>query len=627
VLHDVDTWNDLRLFPLSGDSAHCLLSIVDRTQTFLGRAMLASKLVQPKTDSTVLMQQQEIIKYLHANNNLYQQLRTQLNVFAKNEGMLLSFYGNDPFKQTSKRHYYNFPGVVKRFNASLNNSVAALSIKSFLEHLKRGIWCTSTSVAAVVLPTYGIAQLCTTQQPSDLNKMMRDIATPHTFDSAEKIALFDNIQHAAYAQEHPSLLTKLAGELKGSGGPALALASMLSNSNTVRGIASIIAGAYCALSAKEDYEWARDCIFLETCLQEKLIAVAQCVDALQELENVLTKHPAFTRHLQRIHALHQFLHTKHAEHKRLLTLLDSSTFKGKASPFSCAGRILLTFALMHQLEHIWHDVLVAIGELDSYVSMATLIQESTTLKNNYCFVEFTTSDTPSLEMVDFWNPFLDPRTAITNSLSFGKKTSCGKSNIIVTGPNAGGKSTILRATGINVLLAQTFGIAAAHKMVMTPFHVIATYFNVADDITAGKSKFMAEALRALEMVKKVQKMASNQFACILADELFTGASPREEEAAAFSVAKHIGSFNNVLSIIATHFPMLTQLAYITDNFMNYKVSVTVHKNGFIQYPFLLEPGIAHQHIALDVLNAQGCQSSILDEARAIIAQQDLEKKD
>ena len=104
---------------------------------------------------------------------------------------------------------------------------------------------------------------------------------------------------------------------------------------------------------------------------------------------------------------------------------------------------------------------------------------------------------------------------------------------------------------------------------------------------------------------------------IAIDEMFNGTSTKEAKAAAFSVAKHLGSFSNCMSVIATHFPLLTTLENDTDSFTNYKVSVTKTENG-LNYPYKLSLGISDQHIALDILRQEGFSSSILVDAQKLL---------
>lgn len=583
VLDDQMTWQDLQLFCGQPDApATTLLHHINHTSTELGRAMLACMLVQPSTDHELLKRRQQTIELLATNQELYDQLKLVLKAFSLIEPLFLSFWTKDQLRHASERHYYSFPDQVQKLTNFLNNNALALDIKSVLEHAKRILWCGSTSIAAGVLPTYGTLQMA---------------------------------QATHYA---PTLLEKAAKELKGSGGPTLALITMIADNNMVRGFAGLIAGAYCALTAKEDFEWARDHIILDMCLQEKMMAVSAGLKSLTVINEHLKLHPQIRATLRYADGLEDvLLHkaTRMPNFKHLIWLLKTSTLHGAPSAFSRTGRVLIAYSLMHELKYEWAPALAALAELDAYMSMATLYREYREQPCHYTLVDFVAADKPAIAMHDFWNPFIPAQKAVTNTLVVG---GYKRPNIIITGPNAGGKSTLLRAIGSNILLAQTFGIAAASQMSITPFDTIATYFNITDDIAAGKSMFKAEAMRAHYLIKKVEQAKEHGFSFVIADELFKGSSPREEEAAAYSVANYLGTFDTGIAIIATHFPLLTLLAQHTTTFDNYCVSVAIEPDGSLNYPFKLTPGVSDQHIALDVLREQGFVSSILDQAKKIV---------
>ena len=188
-------------------------------------------------------------------------------------------------------------------------------------------------------------------------------------------------------------------------------------------------------------------------------------------------------------------------------------------------------------------------------------------------------------------------------------------NGVLTGPNEGGKSTMLKALTLCLQLAQTTGIAPAAAMTFTPFHSIDTYLNITDDIGAGNSLFKAEVLRTQQLIDRVATATPGQFNF---DEIFNGTSPVEGTAAAYSVAKHLGQFPNSMCMVPTHFPLLTQLETETTTFCNYKVSVNQFRDGSIGYPYKLEHGISNQHVALDILRNQGFDSNLVEEARSIV---------
>ena len=104
------------------------------------------------------------------------------------------------------------------------------------------------------------------------------------------------------------------------------------------------------------------------------------------------------------------------------------------------------------------------------------------------------------------------------------------------------------------------------------------------------------------------------------DEMFSGTSPKEGEAASYAVAKNLAQNSNSILLLASHFPMLKELETKTGMFKNYQVRVTEYADGSFSYPFKLEEGAADQNVAIKILQTQGFDSSILNDANAILAQ-------
>lgn len=575
---DVTTWQDLELLCGKVDHSIYLGSLIDRTETEIGKAMLFYLLSNIITDIPTLINRQKIIQELISNEILFKQLNQTLKQLKKSENIMFSFYfRNDPLKNVSHRNYFNLP-----LANILDNSSLALEIRNIFSHGLRITNIIASVLATIVLPICGIAQLSKTTIPESI--------------------------------------TNRGKQLKGSGGPFFSLLSALSEHHIFQGIIATASGIYCGLSLKEEAEWERDNILLETILQKKLMYVASYFKNAQKIEHIINTNPVLVSHLSEQHALSTFFNKmpqKLARLKKIFMLLASKTFKGKPSIFSRRGNILVAYKLLHELKEYIVPIFQAIGEIDAYISMAKLYKEFENKRVKFCFAQYKVDTKPSVEIEQFWNPFIDVNHVVPSSIIMGGTGSI-PNNIIVTGPNAGGKSTILKSVVICVTLAQSFGIVPAKGIVITPFAKIATHLNIVDDIASGNSLFKAEVVRAHELLNMVQNLLPGEFCFVLMDEIFNGTSPAEGQAAAFSVAKHLGSYPHAMTMIATHYQILTTLEKETKQFMNYKVSVTCHSDGTISYPFTLERGISDQHIAIDILRLEGFSSTILDTAYALI---------
>ncbi|WP_419241611.1 MutS-related protein [Cardinium endosymbiont of Nabis limbatus] len=302
--------------------------------------------------------------------------------------------------------------------------------------------------------------------------------------------------------------------------------------------------------------------------------------------------------------------------------LEELPFRSWSYLWGHAGKLLASYKLFLAHKAVFHDAMYALGELDAFLSIVTLMEETAAINglHTYTFTKFLSSNThtkPRLALVEMWNPMLTPTTAIGNDVTMDQETQ----NIILTGPNAGGKSTFLTGVTTAVVLSQTFGIAPAKSCEMTPFSKINAYIYTTDDIVAGKSLFMAEVDRFQSHLELLKGLKEEAFSFTIFDEPFTGTNPAEGAAAEYSVLNYIAKYSNALNIVATHYPivMLLEEREPKKGFKNYKVYIkSMGKDGKIHYTYKVVPGASHQTIAIDILSEQGYATEMLEQARDIL---------
>jgi hypothetical protein len=128
------------------------------------------------------------------------------------------------------------------------------------------------------------------------------------------------------------------------------------------------------------------------------------------------------------------------------------------------------------------------------------------------------------------------------------KNSYTLNNMVVTGPNASGKTTFLKMTLINVLLSQQFGCGFYKSATIRPYDTFACYVNIPD--TCGRdSLFQAEARRCKEIIEADK---SKRTLCIF-DELFSGTNPEEAIATGSSMLRYLLKYDTFDFLLTTHF--------------------------------------------------------------------------
>ncbi len=291
--------------------------------------------------------------------------------------------------------------------------------------------------------------------------------------------------------------------------------------------------------------------------------------------------------------------------KHLIAELNSSSFQGEASYLlSKQGKILATHHLLNRIKGELIPYLEAFGDIDAHLAIFTLYQE---FKNHprvtFCLPEYVESQKPTLEAQGFWHPLINPDFVVSNNLVMGQH---GAANLIITGPNAGGKTTSLMSLVINIIFAQSFGIAPSTSLTITPFAKIHSYLDITTSLQEGLSLFAAEVDRSKKLKQSILSCTPGQKTFTIIDELFSGTAPDVASNVGFQFASQLGDMKHSMSIITTHFPRLIDLEKETKNFANYKVAdATFGENGKVIYPFKLVKGASTQNIAQHMLEQEG----------------------
>ncbi len=196
---------------------------------------------------------------------------------------------------------------------------------------------------------------------------------------------------------------------------------------------------------------------------------------------------------------------------------------------------------------------------------------------------------------------------VANDLSLEK-------NLIITGPNASGKTTQLKTTAINIIFTQQFGVGFYQACDLAPYTHIHSYLNIPD--TSGRdSLFQAEARRCKEIIDVIDAdTASSGYRhfCIF-DELFSGTNAEEATSASYGFLKYLQKHENVDFILTTHFVKLCKKVKKSEGLRiaNYKMDATLGTNNDIQFSYKLVKGISKIKAARLILIQMGFPDEIV----------------
>jgi hypothetical protein len=287
--------------------------------------------------------------------------------------------------------------------------------------------------------------------------------------------------------------------------------------------------------------------------------------------------------------------------ERLMRLADS-----RASSLHLPLQ-LLTLSDLHVLPalerwqvrhgHSIRDWLRAIGEVEALSALAVLAYDHP----GWAFAEIDGSaDRISAEQLG--HPLIGESARVENDVSVGPAGTF----LLITGSNMSGKSTLLRAIGVNVVLAQAGAPVCARKLRL-PSANLATSIRVQDSLARGVSYFMAELERLKSIVDAAAAPEQGRVPVYLLDELLHGTNSGERRVAARLVIRRLVD-SGALGAVTTHdldlagtsdLAALTQAVHFREHFRE-SGNETV-----MEFDYILRPGPAPTTNALKLVELVG----------------------
>lgn len=301
----------------------------------------------------------------------------------------------------------------------------------------------------------------------------------------------------------------------------------------------------------------------------------------------------------------------------LIESLATNTFaKGMTFPVWSA-RVKRVSIQLYELRERFVGALEALGEVDAWHGVAMLYREHNANVNRFSLPEYGSFSVPSLTIAGVWDPYISSDKAIANDVVLGGFNRAR--HMIITGPNAGGKSTYMRAIMATAYLGQTIGIVPAVQAQLSPFEYIGIIANVGDDPAAAKSLFRAEVDQVRDMIDQVEKLGKGGYALVMADELYRGTSPMYSADIALATAEYVATVTNGVWLIATHCNELATAEQTTNGlFCNRHVDLKRSPDGsFDRFTFKILPGATTESTAFDILLQRNFDVAVVQRARAI----------
>lgn len=187
-----------------------------------------------------------------------------------------------------------------------------------------------------------------------------------------------------------------------------------------------------------------------------------------------------------------------------------------------------------------------------------------------------------------------------------------KKNIILTGPNASGKTTVLKSALINVIFTQQMGCGFYESAVIRPFDYIHCYLNIPD--TSGRdSLFQAEARRCKEILDYIRDKENTHFCAF--DELYSGTNPADAVMSSLAFMEFLLKRKNVTCILTTHFIEVCKNLESNQMVENYHMlTANKQESTDFSYTYKLKKGISELRGGLKILSDMNYPKEIMDKA-------------
>jgi DNA mismatch repair protein MutS len=190
----------------------------------------------------------------------------------------------------------------------------------------------------------------------------------------------------------------------------------------------------------------------------------------------------------------------------------------------------------------------------------------------------------------------------------------GRRLLVITGPNMGGKSTYMRSIALIALLAYAGSFVPAASARLGPVDRILTRIGAADDLARGRSTFMVEMTEAAAILH-----AATEQSLVLMDEIGRGTSTFDGMALAAAIARELVEKNRSLTLFATHYFELTQLAEQHAEVANVHVAAA-ESGGKVVFLHEVRDGPANQSYGLAVAQLAGVPPAVIRRARSLLTQ-------
>ena len=242
--------------------------------------------------------------------------------------------------------------------------------------------------------------------------------------------------------------------------------------------------------------------------------------------------------------------------------------------------------------------LQTLGEFEVLGALAGLSHDNP----DWILPGFDQGGPPKIVAQGLGHPLLAGDVRVTNDVSVGPPGSF----LLVTGSNMSGKSTMLRAIGVNMVLAQAGGPVCARRF-NAPVVRLFTSMRISDSLRDGVSYFMAGLRRLKQIVDAARMNEAERPLCFLLDEILQGTNTAERMVAVRGVIAELLD-RRAIGVVTTHDLGLAEAPELTNALDPVHFSEAIGKGEGVSamtFDYVLRPGVATSSNALRLMELMG----------------------
>jgi len=193
--------------------------------------------------------------------------------------------------------------------------------------------------------------------------------------------------------------------------------------------------------------------------------------------------------------------------------------------------------------------------------------------------------------------------------------------VILTGPNMGGKSTYLRQNALIVLMAQIGCFVPATEARVGVVDRIFTRVGASDDLSRGESTFMVEMIETARILHQCTAES-----LVILDEVGRGTATFDGLSLAWAIVEHLHEHGRPMTLFATHYHELTELAVLLPRVVNRTLSVKEWEDRIVFLRRVI-PGSSDKSYGLHVARLAGIPEAVIHRASEILGNLEAQEYD